>query len=185
MAATYTEQYRAATSLQASTDDALSVRHARELERGANNYKGHVAVFKTLQAIFPPQARLTSPDSSTTETVKGIWVGREIGDGFSAVRCTIGHCRSAGTSTTTWRLYCCRQLYIGTDAFSSSYLGKFYQSNDSLVTDSDTHAVTPSSNLTIERDTAGLSWFVLTAENGDASTSSYLTSIDIWPVPLT
>lgn len=178
MAADY-DQYRSITNYETLADDPLSVRVLRDFASNINNYCRYVALFKVLGNPCIPAWE--SHDNTTDERVIAIYAPRHVPQGYNYWTVAYGHYRSAGSGSTTWRLYQSRSLYVADGIMDTDRLSSGYQSL-SWTTNSAAHDI-PAADRTMEikRGDKGLCYFVLTAENSDTGTRSKLTTLDAWP----
>jgi len=182
MAANTTDQYRPISSLETATDDALTSRFPRDMADNLNNYCRYVAAHKVIAQICAPE--WVSHGSTTYEHV--VWIGapRQIPDGFTHLFAVAHHYRREGADDVTWRLYCSQYPYTGPgdDMDVSRFVGTYASISFASDAATLTRSVTPfAAMLAIHRGLGGLSYFTLTAENGDGSTRAALVSLDAWP----
>jgi hypothetical protein len=96
----------------------------------------------------------------------------------------IRHYRLQGTDTTTWKLYAGSKLYRGPAIFDASYLAAGGYTSSPIVTDSDDPAFTSGSLFLFNtRAPDNLVYLLLTATNGDTSTYSCVTQLDVFARP--
>jgi|TARA_Y100000310_G_scaffold153357_1_gene152768 hypothetical protein len=161
------------------TGSPITVGHLLTMARNINNAKGHAKVHKLRgQPLFP---WVYSEDTNTNEWVNLVMVPAFVPEGYTSLRWTMCHKRTAGTDGTRWQLYSTDRLYVGPqNGIDTDRLGPNFASS-SMVSQVDTwfpeHAL-----LDLVRDEAtGLTWLVLTSTNGDASTRSAMCSLDATP----
>jgi hypothetical protein len=161
------------------TGDPVTVGDLLTMARNVNNTKAFGVVHKMRSQPFWPW--VYSADSHTDELVTLVMAPVFIPEGFETIRWTLGHKRTGGGSTVAWKLYCTDHLYIGPqNAIDTDKLGPDYTS-DTLTTNQDNwfpeHGL-----LDIVRDEAtGLSFLLLTSQNGDGSTRGAINALDATP----
>lgn len=180
MTASYTEQYRAVSTRETQNLDALSVRAIWDIANNLNNTKGNVQNFCIRSEIYPPSTFVSSA-SNTVEKVRRIFAPVFLPHGYSTFYVTVGHYRSAGAGTTTWKLYACRNLYQGSTTIDTSKLVTGYDSV-SWSTSSGTHAIAKSGTLRAVTSSSNLVWLLVTANDSDGTTVSNITSLSVWPI---
>lgn len=153
----------------------LSCRVPRELEWAINNAKAFVLAPRRSMKFFLP---LASSLGATNERVMHVCAPMEFPDGYTKIRWDIGHQRTAGAGTVTWRLYCSWSLYRGPDIFDASYLSPWYGS-DEIATASVTHDYDGAEALQVTKDAASLVWLVLTAQNSAADVQGQCDDLSI------
>jgi len=178
MAYNVTRQYRPISTEETDTDDALSVRFARDMADNLNNYALYVGNHKLLGYICVPEWQ--SHSSTTDERVVWSSAGRRIPDGYTHLRWILKHYRFAGSANTTWTLYCSGWHYEGPHVLDTNYLTSDY-SSATITTSSAVHMRDTDDSLSVVRGMDDMSFFVLTAENADSSSRAAITSLDLWP----
>ena len=174
-----TRQYRPPSTSETGTNDALTSRFPRDMADSINNYMRYVGAHKVIAQLCIPE--WVSHDATTAERV--IWqsAARRIPDGPTALNVIARHYRREGGDSTVWKLYCQQWPYAGpATAFDTTLLLGTYGST-SWTSDAATLTRTAPTRLTIHRGWGELSYFTLTATNGDVATRSALVSVDAWP----
>jgi hypothetical protein len=178
MAANTTRQYQQISSLETSANDGMSVRLVCDLADGLNNAMIYVQQHKVSGQLCP--SWWYSHDNTNQERVIGLFAPRDMPMGFTHLLWTLGHVRTAGTGTITWRLYCARRLYDGDVAMQTARLGIIH-SVATIVCDSDSHDLPAPEQLKIVRGDGLKSWLVLTAQNETTSDTGIVTCFDVFP----
>ena len=174
--ADWQEQYRTVTTAETTALDSMSVRVVRHMELAINSTI--VALSPKLVSDASPST--TSADSSASERVQRVYGPFVVAPHLDTITATLGHYRSVGADSVVWKLYCCGQLYNDVATLVSASLGSLSDVATIATTSSDTHAVTASvRGLDVIRGADGMTWFTLTATNGDTSTRARMTTLDI------
>lgn len=179
MSINLTRQYRPPSTMETGTNDPLTSRFPRDMADNINNYFRYAGAHKVLAQLCVPE--WLSHDSTTNERV--IWqsAARRVPDGPTTLSVIVRHYRRAGVDETVWKLYCQQFPYVNSaDAFDTTKLLGSYSST-TWTSDTGDLARTVPTALTIHRGWGEMSYFTLTATNGDASTRSALVSLDAWP----
>lgn len=177
MAAESNYQYRPTPVID--TGDPISVGDLLTLARNANNTKAFGKVHKLRGQPFFPW--IYSPDSNTNEYVVAPFAPLFVPEGFTSVRWTLCHKRTAGADAITWRLYSTDRMYVGPeDGIDTDLLGSDFAS-DSLVTDADTWFPEHGLCDLVRDEATGLTWLLLTAQNGDSGTQGAASALDATP----
>jgi len=180
MASNSTRQYRPISSSETSTDDPLSVPFCQRMADNLNNWHEYVGNHKVMAQICVPEWR--SFLGHTDERVVWISAARTIPDGYYRLAVLASHYQVEGTGDTRWKMYCSSYGYDAFTIFDSTKLSSDY-SAAAWTTSSSNHGRVVDTTPTIARNSDGLTYFILTAENTVADTVSALTTIDIWPYP--
>jgi len=180
--ANLTRQYQPVSNLETGTNDALTARFPRDMADNINNYCRYVGAHKVIAQLCVPE--WLSHDSTDAERV--IWVSapRRIPDGLTHLAVIARHYRTAGADDVVWKLYCSQFPYVGpaTAMDTTKFIGT--QGSISFTSESGdlTRYATPVNGmLQIQRGWGNLTYFTLTAANGDSSTRGALVSLDAWP----
>ena len=182
MASHSDRQYQPVSTRETNTDDALSVRAYSDMGDAVNNAHFHACCHKVRASICFPSWK--SWDAYAVEHVIAVFAPVSIPDGFSDLLWTLGHRRTAGASTVTWRLYSSGSRYKWTiGSMNSAYLSSDAWTN-SITSTADAHEVEHSElNLPASLIAGGGDLhMVLTATNSDAGTRGEITTLDVKPV---
>jgi hypothetical protein len=185
MAKTTTNQWKPPSTAETSVNDGLSVRTARDLMWGANNYKFHAGNHKFISDMWVPAIGTLDHANEGLILYLGKWWIR----GFSEVRWWLTAQLTAGTDRVDYKLYSASNLYIGREGDASNA----FDSNLLWDPTSDTVQVTSgvwsrsNSTLSLGRpDFGGYRYFYLTATNDagstDATTRAEHVFLDVQPV---
>lgn len=172
------QQYRPLSSLEVAADDGYSVRALRDGAANVNNavYYACAQPYLAIPCIPP----WYSHDSVTTERVIAQLCPWRVAQPYDSLAIGVGHQRSAGTGTVTWRVYVDKQRYTGGADLDTSGLSADYDV-ETFVCDSDSHDVPVPALATVRRSTSGYVFVLLTAQNEDASTRGLISAWSIWP----
>ncbi len=184
MAKTTTEQWQPASTVETSTDDALSTAFARDGGKGLNNYKYHAGDHKFIGELWRPH--IESLDNVTNNLI--LYLGRWwIPEGFKQARWWLNSRRTVDVAgQNTWTLCCSPDFYRGPEVFDSTLLGD-YKSDG--ITDDGAYNVWQRRESTISlcrSDFNGYRWFYLLAENDtaddDITGRTEIISLDAQPL---
>lgn len=173
-----TSQYKPVSTLETDTNDGLSVRLFPDMLADCNNAKVY-ACRQTVRAqfIFPA---LFSLDNTLTEHVLAVMLVPGIPEGYIKLLWHQSHQRTAGASTTTWKLYHQPKIYRGVQNPIDTTWITGATAAASIVTDNNAWRL-GHATLTIDEGLVNLTYLILTATNGDGSTRAKITSLAITP----
>lgn len=180
---TTTEQYNPTSALEVATDDGISVRFARDLALGMNNYRYHAGNHQVVTQMFLPYV----PSADNTDRCLILYLGKwYIPPGIRRVRWWLNGRLTNPTYTdvTTWTLASGCSFYVGPEVFDSTQVLSYVSSEIDISSSGwDIH----NNTLDLGRaDFNGRRWFYLLGHNNtggnDPTTRTELVSINVQPL---
>lgn len=190
MTVTYTEQYRPVSDSETSTNDGLSVRAVRDLERGLNNYQRYQGLTKVIGQCCLPHWQT----EDTTDVAENLLVPPfppfVVPDAADSLSVHLGCYQTATAGNrVTFRLYATTGLYrvsgivMDTTALVYGYTSQSFVCNTAAGVAN--HTIVHG-QLSIPKTLQGTGhvpvvYLVLTSQNDAGGERAAVTTIDVTP----
>ena len=187
---TWDTQYNPVSTSETSTNDALSARALTDLTLAINNWNYCIGNFKVIMDVFTDEGgesqRLACSYSGGGDTSDEYLITqfapirrREIYDSFNFI---VGHYRSAGAGTVTWKFYILQEAYNAEDIYInlSSYT---VNKSVSFTTSTDAHAISCVNITDVNFGDMNTPVYLILSGSASASgTIAKITTIDVKPM---
>jgi hypothetical protein len=179
MTVQWNRQYRPVATIEAATNDGLSVRAIRDLADSLNNYGRHFCSKLISQLCIPPW--MSKDAAIVTEQILAMWPPFLVPDGPSHLTTTMSHMRTAGAGNVTFRLYVSRIPYSG-DVILNTALLSPSGNYTSIICNQGTWDIDVTQDLVIPHawNEQRICYLILTGQNTLGSRAQ-LGSIDVTP----